>query len=116
MRILPFRVRYDIYHRIKVRITNSDQYDQLFDNFFLLFFADCAVQILSGVTDTKFVNSLLSISYKVVQPFRDQFEFPFRLQIVKQFSIIISFLSIRYLSRIHDGFNDGFIPHIKGYF
>jgi hypothetical protein len=104
LKILPLRARCDLYHRTMPKITLSDQYESLLDLFFMLFFADCVAQIMPKNYEGKYTDSLILIGYKTAAKFSEKYEEPFRIQIVKQFSVIFSLLSQTRLSTLIDKF------------
>ena len=114
LKILPLRARCDLYHRAMPKITLSDQYESLLDLFFMLFFADCVAQIMPKNYSGKYADSLILIGYKTASKFTEKYEEPFRIQIVKQFSVIFSLLSQTKLSTIIDKFMGDHSKHDIG--
>lgn len=105
-KLLPIRAKCDLYHRIIPKIAMDPAFDQILDLFLTLFFADCVTQILTEKPDTKYYHSLILIGYKNAAKFSEEYEEPLRVQIVKQFSVIFSLLSINHLNELITRFNN----------
>lgn len=92
--LLPERKDNKLY-QIITSITNcySDGKKALYDLILYIFFADCTVQILTVLDDNEIPEYLIDLGYILIKPFSNQNEMPLRLQIVNQFSVILSLYS-----------------------
>lgn len=106
--LLPMNEDHALYTRTREHINCYDQKAELYDLLIILFFADCVAQILTVKPDTQFSSKLLDLAYHVIQPYPNQYEKGLRLTIVKQFSVIVSLLSIHNLHTILTNFSGVF--------
>ncbi|OHT01224.1 hypothetical protein TRFO_32007 [Tritrichomonas foetus] len=104
--ILPNRPNNNLYHRVRKDIDGYTSRSNLYDLIITLFFADCTAQILTVNPDTKFSDELLDFAYKQIEPFSESYEAPLRTTLVKQFSVIVSLLSINHVGKILDNFQN----------
>lgn len=103
-RLLSTNNNNNLYIEIRAAIQSYANHSDLFDLVFILFFADCTAHILTAETNTQFTSELFHLSYQMIEPYSESYEFPLRMSIVKQFSVIFGLLSINNLSPIVNNF------------
>ncbi|KAH0795293.1 hypothetical protein GPJ56_000742 [Histomonas meleagridis] len=94
----------------------TDGRSDLYDLIIYLFFADCVSQILTVIPFESMPTNLIDIAYQMIKPFSNPNQHPLRLQIVKQFSVILSLLSRSNLSTIISNFTDKYPTSDHGLF
>lgn len=85
---------------------NNPCSQQFIDLLLLLFFADCTAQTLSANTSVSIFKELIGIANSTLKPIANSDEELTNLQtmIIKQFSVILSFISIDHASDVLDNF------------
>ena len=102
--LLPKRKGSTLYENAIKEIVDYEKYENLYDLFITLFFADCVAQILTVNPKTQYEDQLLNLCYEMISPFQNSYEEPLRISIIKQFSVILSLLSINNLDKILNNF------------
>lgn len=86
--------------QIRQTMTDYDSQAGLYDLILVLFFADCVAQVLTANPETQHTDRLLELGYSMIKPFQNAYELGLRLSIAKQFSVILSLLSIHHLGTV----------------
>lgn len=107
LNILPRQPNNFLFQNIVKKISFYDRYSQIIDLFFHLFFADCVVQLYTCKMSYEDPDILLDICYNVVPTQYEPYEEVFLIKVLKQYSVLLGFLSITQLPKILDNFNKG---------
>lgn len=102
LKTLPERPENSYYGYLASQLLSSSSLlsPNIINLFITLYVVDCLAQILTLDPGTSFKDELLTIGYEVIAPFSEEYEQPFRETIVRQYSVIFSILSAKYLSKI----------------
>ena len=104
--ILPFYSSNILYNKIISKINIFESHKNFIDLFLILFFADCTAQILTTNTNSIHYESLINFGYKMCLKSINLNEDPLKIQIIKQFSVIFSLLSMHHHNKILNSFKD----------
>jgi len=107
LKVIPNYENNDVFLKIKSKINVYDNYQPFIDLFLYQFFADCTAQILSSNPKINTYNELISLGYKMSEKYLNPLEETLRMNIIRQYSVVFSILSVNYLGEIINRFLEG---------
>ena len=97
LKMVPNKEGNFLYNELREKVQFFGNFENLLNLFLLIFFADCVAQILSLEPNTIFFDDLINLGYENIAPGYESYEEPLRIQLISQYSVIFSFLSINKL-------------------
>ena len=101
---LPTMPNNKLYTNFTGKIPNFHVQKDIWNDFIMLFFADCTAQLLSKQDDVPCYNQIIQFGYQLLNPTNNQVREHLRLLTVRQFSVIFGFISIKHLDIFLNGF------------
>ena len=106
--LLPNQENHDLYDNLTQKLPFYQEYNEIIDLFLYLFFADCAVQLLSVTMKHDKFTELLRLCYEMAPQTYEPYQEPTRILLVKQYSVLFGFLSKDHLPEILAAFQNAY--------
>lgn len=105
-----------LYEAFKSLFQSYEQLKSVYDLYTIYFVVDCIAQIISFHPDYKNFEFLFTIGYNLVLPFSNSNELNLRQNIIRQYSVVFSYLSIFHIRLITERFQSKFTVSHKDLF